>query len=188
MEIRRNSHYGQSPIAYPLNLSLLFSWAVEKFCNVIFACPFLQARFLFQEVFMKKFLTVLASVLTVFACCFLVACQNNAPVKADENTVIITATDPSFNFDGKTLKDYMDHLQDNGKLEFTVKDGMVTAVNGKSNTTKSFWMLYTSDADNANQAWGTFEHDGEIYGSATLGAEALAVKENCIYIWAYQTF
>lgn len=65
---------------------------------------------------------------------------------------------------------------------------MVVSINGKTNTTKSFWMLYTSDAENANREWGKFEYEDSTYGSATLGADALIVKENCIYIWAYQTF
>ena len=49
-------------------------------------------------------------------------------------------------------------------------------------------MLYTSDTENANADWGKFDNNGEIYGSAALGAETLAVKENCVYVWAYETF
>ena len=137
---------------------------------------------------MKKFLTVLASVIAIFACCFIAACKGKEPLTVDENTVIITASDSSFDFDNKSLKDFMDHLQDNGKFTYSISNGMVTTINGKSNTTKSYWMLYTSDADNSNNEWGTFEYKNNIYGSATLGAEDLTVKEDCIYIWAYQTF
>lgn len=137
---------------------------------------------------MKKFLTFLASVLMVLACCFVVACGDKEPIKVDENTVIITAADSSFDFDNKTLKEYMDHLQDGQKITYAISDGMITTINGKSNTTNSYWMLYTSDSENANQEWGKFEYNDSVYGSATLGAEALIVKEGCIYIWAYQTF
>ena len=137
---------------------------------------------------MKKFVTVLMAVLAVLICCFIAACGDRTPIKADENTVIITASDSSFDFDGKTLKEYMDYLQENQKLTYSISNGMVTTINGKSNTTNSYWMLYTSDSENANQAWGTFEYEDNIFGSATLGADALIVKENCIYIWAYQTF
>ena len=97
---------------------------------------------------MKKFLTLFASILAIFACCLVSACGDKEPIKVDENTVIITASDSSY----------------------------------------SYWMLYTSDSENANQEWGTFEYEDSIYGSATLGADALIVKEDCIYIWAYQTF
>ena len=137
---------------------------------------------------MKKLLTVFAAVITVLACCFVTACKDKEPLKADENTVIITASDSSFDFDNKTLKEYMDHLQERKMLTYTVKNGMVTTLNGKSNTTKSYWMLYTSDSEHADQAWGTFEHEGAIYGSATVGMEALTIKEGCLYIWAYQSF
>lgn len=138
---------------------------------------------------MKKFLTYAISVLTLLSCFLIAACSGaKEPIKADENTVVITATDSSFDFDGKTLKAYMDHLQDQKKFTYTVSDGMVTSINGKSNTTNSYWMLYTSDSENANQAWGEFEYEDSLYGSATLGAESLIVKEGCIYIWAYQTF
>ncbi len=132
---------------------------------------------------MKKFLTLLTSVLAIIACCFIAAC-------ADETTqpVVITASDSSFEYDGKTLNDYMEYLQEDGELTFTVSGGMVTSINGKSNTTNSYWMLYTNDTENSNEAWGTFEHEGQIYGSATLGAQTLAVKQGCIYVWAYQTF
>lgn len=137
---------------------------------------------------MKKFLTLLATFCAIIACCFVAACGEKTPIKADENTVIITASDSSFDFDGKTLKNYMDYLQDNKQFTYSINNGMITTINGKSNTTNSYWMLYTSDSENANQQWGTFEYEGTIYGSAILGADVLIVKEGCIYIWAYQTF
>lgn len=137
---------------------------------------------------MKKLLTILASILAVFVCCFVTACDDKEPIKADENTVMITASDSSFDFDNKTLKEYMDYLQDGQEFTYSINNGMITTINGKSNTTNSFWMLYTNDSEHANQEWGTFEYDNSIYGSATLGADALIVKEGYIYIWAYQTF
>lgn len=136
---------------------------------------------------MKKFISAIIALVAVFVCCFAVACKSN-PVKADENTVFITASDSSFDFKEKTLEDYMKWLQSDGKLTFEISDGMVTSINGKSNTTNSYWMLYTDDEQNANNEWGTFEHEGKTYGSAVSGAADLKVKENCVYIWAYQTF
>lgn len=69
-----------------------------------------------MEVLMKKILTLFASILAIFACCFVAACGDKEPIKADENTVIITASDSSFDFDEKTLKEYMDYLQENQKF------------------------------------------------------------------------
>ena len=136
---------------------------------------------------MKKILTIFASIVAILSCCFVAACGNKKPITADENTVIITASDSSFDFDNKTLKDYMEYLQANEKLTFSASNGMVTAINGKNNTSNSYWMLYTSDSENANHAWGTFEHERAIYGSAILGMEKLVVKKGCI-LWTYQTF
>ena len=132
---------------------------------------------------MKKFLTLAAALFTVLVCCFVAACGSEQP-----DPLVINASDASFSFEDKTLKDYMDFLQDKGEFSYSVSDGMVTSINGTSNTTKSYWMLYTSDSENSNREWGTFEYEGTVYGSATLGLESLPLKEGCIYIWTYQTF
>ena len=94
---------------------------------------------------MKKFLTLFASILAIFACCLVSACGDKEPIKVDENTVIITASDSSFDFDEKTLKEYMDYLQKNQKFTYSINNGMITAINDKSNTSNSYCMLYTSD-------------------------------------------
>lgn len=146
--------------------------------------PVFASTIFILEVLMKKILTLFAIIFAVFICCIAAACSNKKP----ETAVVITAQDDNFEFDGKTLKDYMDFLQENEKLTYSISNGMVTAINGKSNTTNSYWMLYTNDSENANSSWGTYEYEGATYGSATLGAEELVVKENCVYIWAYQTF
>lgn len=88
---------------------------------------------------MKKLLTIFASIIAMLACCIMAACGNKEPITADENTVIITASDSYFNFDNKTLKDYMEYLQADEKLTFSASNGMVTAINGKSNTSNSYW-------------------------------------------------
>ena len=49
-------------------------------------------------------------------------------------------------------------------------------------------MLYTNDQENANEQWGTCEYEGEVLGSATLGAGELAVKAGCVYLWSFESF
>ena len=49
-------------------------------------------------------------------------------------------------------------------------------------------MLYTDDAENSNDAWGTVVYEGKTYASATLGAESLVIAEDCVYIWVYTKF
>lgn len=89
-----------------------------------------------------------------------------------------------------TLMDYMTKLKEKGDLEFSISDGMITSINGIDNPAdySSCWMLYTSDADNANAAWGTVEYEGKEYGSAISGAEALKLKADQLYIWVYKSF
>lgn len=133
---------------------------------------------------MKKFSILISWLLVIFGCCCLTACNDNK----QPEPLIITAQDSSFDFGNKTLKDYMEYLQSNKHFTFTVSNGMVTAINGTSNTTNSYWMLYTSDSEYANAAWGTFDNNGNVYGSATLGYRELPIKENCVYVWAYLKF
>ena len=89
-----------------------------------------------------------------------------------------------------TLMDYMTKLKDKGELEFAISDGMITSINGIENPAdfSSCWMLYTSDAENANAAWGTVEYEGKEYGSAISGAETLKIKQDQWYIWVFKSF
>lgn len=73
-------------------------------------------------------------------------------------------------------------------MSFTVSDGMIVELNGTKQTASSYWMLYTSDEESANEQWGTFEYEGEVLGSAVSGAGELIVKEGCLYIWAFENF
>ncbi len=134
---------------------------------------------------MKKFFGIFTAALAMFALVVCAGCAPKGQVTEGENTVVIEA---SAEDDGKTLLAVMEGLQEAGELTFTISDGMVTSINGTSQTTSSYWMLYTSDAENANEQWGTFEYEGETLGSAIYGAGELTVKEGCIYLWAFESF
>ena len=90
--------------------------------------------------------------------------------------------------DGASLLACMESLQD--ELAFELSDGMLISLNGKANAAdySSCWMLYTTDAEMSNSAWGTIEYDGKTLASAAFGADALAVKNGEIYLWEYVTF
>lgn len=90
--------------------------------------------------------------------------------------------------EGQTLLSYMETLQADGEITFSVRGGLLVTLNGTSNTTKSYWMLYTTDADNSNEAWGTYVYNGETLASSMYGVESLVVKNGETYIWTYQTF
>ncbi|MBR2441774.1 MAG: hypothetical protein IKB20_01710 [Clostridia bacterium] len=89
-----------------------------------------------------------------------------------------------------TLMDIMDLLKASGELDFKVVSGMVSELNGVANPAdySSCWMLYTSDAEMSNTAWGTVEYNGMAMGSAILGADTLTVIANAYYVWSFQSF
>ena len=137
----------------------------------------------------KKILFVLMVLVIVVG---LTACKNEKLVIKDSDTYIVVKTTEQA-MDGATdmtLMDYMTKLKEKGDLEFTISDGMITSINGIDNPVdySSCWMLYTSDADNANASWGTVEYEGKEYGSAISGAETLMIKADQLYIWVYKSF
>ena len=81
-------------------------------------------------------------------------------------------------------------LKEKGQLEFEIVNGMITSINGIENPAdySSCWMLYTSDEELSNSAWGIVEYEGKQYGSAISGAETLQIKADQLYIWVYKSF
>ena len=151
---------------------------------------------------MKKSLSVLLTM--ILACALLLpGCQqdklvidgpNPDPVTnlvITDNHIVIKVTEEAIaGAADMTLMDYMSKLKENGELNFEISNGMITSINGVENPAdySSCWMLYTSDADNANAAWGTVEYEGKEYGSAISGAETLKIKADQLYIWVYKSF
>ena len=92
--------------------------------------------------------------------------------------------------DNAMLIEVMEYLQEENALAFEVSGGMVISINGKANAAdwSASWMLYTSDEEMSNTAWGTYEYEGQTLGSAIVGAEALPVADGEVYIWSYQGF
>lgn len=141
---------------------------------------------------MKKFLSVLLVMAILAGMFLLTACQNEKLVIKDSDTYIVIKTTEKA-IDGATdmtLMDYMETLKEKGELEYSISNGMITSINGIDNPAdySSCWMLYTSDEDNANVAWGTAEYEGKEYGSAISGAETLKIKPDQLYIWVYKSF
>lgn len=134
---------------------------------------------------MKRAVALLGMILSVICIFCFSACRK--PVKLDGDYVVIAVEEGK---GGVTLLSYMQDLQEEGELAFTVENGMVTSIAGKANDSdyNPCWMLYTSDTENANDAWGVVEYDGKRYGSAVVGVETLLVKAGETYIWWYQSF
>lgn len=132
----------------------------------------------------KSWLALLLCVVAAAFGVMFAACNKNT-VDANDERVAITVVNATEN---ESLLDYMSGLQGEGKLTYTIDNGMVTSINGISQTTNTYWMLYTSDTDNANTAWGTYEYENQTLGSASLGAKDLKVKDGCIYVWVFTKF
>lgn len=122
----------------------------------------------------------------------LTGCKSEPLVIKDSDTCIVIKTTPEVleGNEDMVLIDYMNQLVQKGELTCTIKDGMVTSINGIDNPVdySSCWMLYTSDTENANSTWGTVEYEGVEYGSAISGAEKLKIKADQLYIWVFQSF
>ena len=140
----------------------------------------------------KKFLSFLLVVMLLLSTMLLTACRSEPLVIKDSETCIVLKVTKEVVGD-KTdmlLIDYMNDLAKDGKLTCKIENGMVTSINGIDNPAdfSSCWMLYTSDSENSNSAWGTVMYDGKEYGSAISGAETLKIREGQLYIWVYQSF
>ena len=137
---------------------------------------------------MKKLLSRIALVLALIPVLFsFAACKKDPKVIFEHDTyIIINVVDDVA--EGTTLYEYM-HTLDKS-LRFESKDGMITSINGVANAAdwSSCWMLYTTDTENSDTAWGSAEYGGRIYGSASYGAESLVIKKGESYIWLYQSF
>ena len=137
----------------------------------------------------KATIALLASIIVfVLTGCF---SQESLVVKESDTYIVITVSNDQMQItDQTTLVDYMHSLKNDGQLSFEMDDGMVSSINGIDNPSdySSCWMLYTSDTENANSAWGTIEYDQNVYGSAIFGAESLKIKDGCIYIWFFKSF
>ena len=140
----------------------------------------------------KKILACLLAALLLMNILLLAGCQSEPLViKESDTCIVLKVTEEAIG--GNTdmvLIDYTDTLVKEGKLTCSIENGMVTSINGIDNPAdfSSCWMLYTSDADNSNAAWGTVEFEGAQYGSAISGAETLKVKPGQLYIWVYKSF
>ncbi len=136
---------------------------------------------------MKKSLLTLCVVLLLISTCFIFACQDKNAVTVDGDYVVIKV-DLKDVKEGATLLDYMEYLKGEEKLEYVIKDGMITSINGKTGKSNQYWMLYTDDEKNSLGEWGSCVYNEKIYLSASLGAEMLEIQDGATYIWHLQTF
>ena len=142
---------------------------------------------------MKKISAVLLILAMLGLLLALVACQKEPPlvVEKSDTCVVFATTEKALEGQGEmTLLALMEKQKEAGEIDFTVENGMITSLNGIENPAdfSKCWMLYISDVDNANEAWGTVEYEGVVYGSAIYGADSLILKPDCLYIFIFKSF
>ena len=139
--------------------------------------------------------TWLSILLSVLFCLLFVGCKNES--NGTGKRVVSVTSEPTLcaiyceETDGKSmLIAAMEDLQTGGKLTFESSGGMIVSINGQANAEdfSACWMLFTTDAELSNTAWGTVEYAGKTLGSAIVGAEALPLKAGEYYVWVYQSF
>ena len=137
----------------------------------------------------KVLLTVLALSLVVAAVLGMVACSK--PVQMRETEILITL-DKSImsDIEGKTLKDYLDLLQEKEYLTYEATAGMLYTLNDRKadSTAGEWWLIYTDDADHSNEDWGKYTVEDKTYYSSTLGYESLPLKEGATYVFVISKF
>lgn len=138
-----------------------------------------------------SFLTVLF--MLVFACFCFAGCDKERGngklvceiLSTEETQIVITVSEMEGEW---TLQDCMQQLAEGEQISYSVEGGMITQINGKANGGNSYWMIYISDTEFSNTAWGTITYNDAEYASAILGADALPVKAGHTYIFSYQSF
>ena len=146
-----------------------------------------------KKTMLQRSVSFLLAVMVLAGMLLLSGCIQKEPlVIKDSDTYIVIKTTQEAMGDqtDMLLIDYMAKLKEKGQLEFEIVNGMITSINGIENPAdySSCWMLYTSDEELSNSAWGTVEYEGKQYGSAISGAETLQIKADQLYIWVYKSF
>ena len=102
-------------------------------------------------------------------------------ISSTETQVVIGVEDKRGSFE---LIDCMEALKGE-EFSFEISGGFILEINGVVNADGCYWMLYTSDTELSNSAWGEITYEDKTLASAALGAESLEVKVGELYIWQY---
>lgn len=126
----------------------------------------------------------------IFALFGLFGCNGETDGTENFPTEVVAFTVDRLAYPETTLLSYMQALEDDGQLTFTVVDGMVTEMNGVQNTNAEFWMIYVCEkAGEANYNEAYFiRYQGKRFNTANYGVETLALVDGATYVFAYHGF
>ena len=140
---------------------------------------------------MKKFTKILSVVvivaLLVTLCLAFVGCKKYVQ-QIDTGVVFTVDDDIMSDVTGKHLIDYLNALQDKGKLTFSASQStygsFLEEVNGiKADASKGeYWFIYSDDEENTTAAWGEYEYNGKKYYSTNFGLDDQPLKAGATYI------
>ncbi len=150
---------------------------------------------------MKRKIYALFTLMLAIVCCAVcfVACntgdeESNGEAKtvariveSTQERVVILVEET----DGETtLFETMEELSNDGVFTYELSGTMVNKINGKENAAdfSACWILYTSDSEMGNSAWGTYNFQEVTCLSAIVGGGELTVSTGAYYIWVYTAF
>lgn len=186
MKIRRNSHYGYSPIACR---SLKNSTILGKGERVERLSAPKGAFFILLEVVMKKVIALFLSIALLCACTIFFGCNKSA----EEVEITI---EQKYLKEDCSLYDYMVVLERKGKIDFKCESGaygmFILEINGVSNGIggNPCWMVYTDAKEWQDLSeWGdTVVKNGVEYRSASVGISSIMVSSGQKYMFKLVKF
>ena len=93
----------------------------------------------------------------------------------------------------KSLYDALAVLDEAGELSLEGSRSetgfFIESVNGTAMTDGAFWAVYTSlGGEYADASWGTFEYEGRVLASATLGVSGLPLEKGAYFALVYTVY
>lgn len=143
----------------------------------------------------RKLLVALLVVTIVVCLLSFAACSNKKYVQQTDTAVYFTVDKKIMSdVEGKTLMNYMDALVEKGYLTYKVDNTygtpMVVTVNDKTAdaSKNEYYFIYSDDADNTTEAWGTTEIDGKKYSSTNFGIADQPLKMGATYVFMISSY
>lgn len=139
---------------------------------------------------------VLVMLVAVFAAC---KQPTPTPEKGEKNAtlVIVDTSGKITKITDDTNTEYVDkwleELNSESKITLTFVTGTygmnITSLNGiEVDGSSKYFAFYADDADNVNDAWGSYEYESKKYYSCAYGQSSMPVKNNCTYILVYTEY
>ncbi len=135
---------------------------------------------------------VIVALLVVLSVSF-VGCKKYVQ-QTDTEVVFTIDSDIMEDCTGKHLVDYLDALQEKGKLTYKAETTGAYVMLLEINDLKAdasageYWFIYADDSENTTEAWGKYEYDGKTYYSTSFGITDMPIKEGVTFVFAISKY